>query len=71
MKSAQINITVNLKIIPFGQVFLEIKGYAKKVETEKKGFPVYQEPKTTNLQIIEITFGGENYSVPKTTNGFL
>jgi hypothetical protein len=31
---------------------------------EEKESSVYLEPKTTNPQLIEITFGGENYKIP-------
>ena len=68
-----IKINVNFRIIPFGHVSIEVKGREEEKETREreKESPVYLEPKTTNPQLIEITFGGENYTVPKTTDGFL
>jgi len=71
MKEAQIRINVNFKIIPFGHILIEMKGYEEEKEVREKELLVYLEPKTTNPQLIEITFGGENYTVPKTTDGFL
>jgi len=38
-------------------------------KTERK--PVYAEPGTTDTKTAEITFGGEDYIVPKTTGGLL
>jgi len=71
MKEAQIKIDINFKIIPFGHASIEIRGQEEEKEAREKEFPVYLEPKTTNPQLIEIIFGGENYTVPKTTGGFL
>lgn len=71
MKEAQIKINVNFKIIPFGHASIEIRGREEEKEISEKEFPVYLEPKTTNPQLIEITFDGENYTIPKTTGGFL
>jgi len=71
MKEAQIKVNVNFRMIPFGHTSIEVKGHEEEKEVREKEFPVYLEPKTTNPQLIEITFGGENYGVPKTTGGFL
>lgn len=71
MKEAQLKINVNFRIIPFGHISIEIKGHEVEEEVREKESPIYLEPKTTNPQAIEITFGGENYSVPKTTCGIL
>ena len=71
MKAAEAKINVNFKIIPFGHATIEIKGHEEEKELREKESPVYLEPKTTNPQLIEITFGGENYTVPKTTGGLL
>lgn len=71
MKEAQIKINVNFRIMPFGHASIEVKGHEEEKEAREKESPVYLEPKTTNPQLIEITFGGENYTVPKTTGGFL
>ncbi len=59
-------IQINFKIIPFGHSSIEIKHGAEKDVEE---FPVYSVPRTTNPQLIEITF--DEYKVPKTTGGFL
>ena len=71
MKEAEVKINVNFRIIPFGHASIEIKGHEEEKELIEKELPVYLEPKTTNLQLIEITFDGENYTVPKTTGGLL
>jgi hypothetical protein len=71
MKEAQIKINVNFRIMPFGHASIEVKGHEEEKEAREKESLVYLEPKTTNPQLIEITFGGENYTVPKTTGGFL
>lgn len=71
MKGAETKINVNFKIIPFGYASIEIKGHEEEKELREKEAPVYLEPKTTNPQLIKITFDGENYTVPKTTGGFL
>jgi hypothetical protein len=71
MKEAEVKINVNFRIIPFGHASIEIKDHEEEKELREKELPVYLEPKTTNLQLIEITFDGENYTVPKTTGGLL
>jgi len=71
MKESQVKINVSFKIIPFGHVSIEVKNHEAEEETREKESPIYLEPKTTNPQLIEIIFGGENYIVPKTTGGFL
>ncbi|MBU0568462.1 hypothetical protein KJ693_07270 [bacterium] len=71
MKEAQVKININFRILPFGHAFLEAKGYEEEKEVREKESPVYIVPKTTNPELIKITFGGENYAVPKTTGGFL
>lgn len=71
MKEAQIKININFRIIPFGHASIEVKRYDEEKEVREKESPIYLEPKTTNPQFIEITFGGENYTVPKTTGGLL
>jgi hypothetical protein len=71
MKEAEVKINVNFRIIPFGHASIEIKGHEEEKELREKELPVYLEPKTTNIQLIEITFDGENYTVPKTTGGLL
>jgi hypothetical protein len=67
----QMKINVNVRIIPFGHAEIQIKGHEEEKELGKKQAPTYLEPQTTNPQLIEITFGGENYIVPTTTGGFL
>lgn len=71
MKETQTKININLRIIPFGHASIEMRDHEEKKEVREKESPVYLEPKTTNPQMIEITFGGRNYSVPQTTCGIL
>jgi len=62
-----IQIQINFKIIPFGYASTKIKYHRAEKDVEE--FPVYSVPRTTNPQLIEITF--DEYKVPKTTGGFL
>ena len=71
MKEAHVKVNVNFKILPFGHTSIEVKGLEEEKEEREEEFPVYLEPKATNPQLIEITFGGDNYGIPKTTGGFL
>jgi len=71
MKEPKIKINVNFKIIPFGHVSIEVEGHEEEKEVREKESPVYIEPETTNPQLIEITFDGENYKMPTTTGGML
>lgn len=71
MKEAQIKINVNLKLLPFECASIEVKDYEKEIEGKGKESPVYTELKTTDAGLVEIAFNGENYVVPKTTNGLL
>lgn len=70
MMSSQPKVSVNLRILPFGHAVIEIKNNREVAEVKIQP-PEYTEPKTTDTQTIEITFGGENYVVPKTTGGIL
>ena len=69
MKEEQIKININFKMIPFGYASIELKGCEEEKEINEKKLPVYIEPKTTNPELIEIIFRGEDYIVPKTTGG--
>jgi len=54
------NVAISVTLL----VSIEIK-----TEKDVEEFPVYSVPRTTNPQLIEITF--DEYKVPKTTGGFL
>jgi hypothetical protein len=71
MKVPETKVNINFKILPFGHAQIEIRGGEETKEAKLECIPVYTEPKTTNQQIIEITFGGEEYRTPKTTGGLL
>ena len=69
MGISEVNVNIGFKILPFGHAQIVIKGQEprkKKLEQPVK----YIEPMTTNIQTIEIGFGGEEYKSPKTTSGF-
>ncbi len=68
MKERQVKLNINFRILPFGHASVEIKDRKGK---RKKETPLYAEPKTSNLEWMEITFDGIDYIVPKTTGGFL
>ena len=71
MGDSQVRLNISVRFLPFGHVVIQSKG-SEPVEMEKKEQkPVYSEPRTTDTKIVEITFGGENYIVPKTTGGLL
>jgi hypothetical protein len=67
LKSTQINIS--LRILPFGQVVIEIKGTAQKEKKEEEKTSLYKKPEITNVEIYEITSSGRYYTTPKTTGG--
>lgn len=69
MEDTPVKINVNFRIVPFGHISIELKTPEPLKNREKKEFPVYTEPRTTNPEVIEIIFGGENYTTPKTTGG--
>ena len=54
------NVAISVTLL----VSIEIK-----TEKDVEEFPVYSVPKTTNPQLVEISF--DEYKVPETTGGFL
>lgn len=70
MNEAKISVNLNLKIMPFGCASIELRAEEREAEKEKEGFPIYSPPMTTIPAIIEIAFNGDDYIVPKTTDGF-
>ena len=64
------NININIKILPFGRSYIELKGNEVEKTREVYTPPQYTEPKTTNPQFIEVPFCNENYIVPETTGGY-
>ena len=68
MVSLQLNINANVIILPFGQAVVKVNG-GQGVQEIKARPTDYYVPETTNIQLIEITYGGDDYGVPKTTGG--
>ena len=66
MNNKEINI--KFSVFPFCQFSSEYFGLKPK-EQERESLPQYTQPKTTNIQSLEISFCGENYTVPQTTSG--
>ena len=62
-------VDIILKILPFGNGQIELKGQEESEEPELGSRPRYGEPRTTNQEIIEVMFGGGDFIVPKTTGG--
>lgn len=69
MKIPETKININFKILPFGHAQIEIKGAEGEKENRLERTAEYSEPKTTNQQVIEIIFDGQEYKIPKTTGG--
>lgn len=70
MEKSQTKFNIEFKLLPFGHASIEIKKYQKEKQ-EEKILPVYTEPKTSNIEVIEINFEKADYIVPKTTGGCL
>jgi hypothetical protein len=68
----KVGFSVNFKIIPFGHASVEIKvqGGEEEEQPREKEVVLYLEPRTTNLQSAQITFDGNDYTVPTTTGSF-
>jgi len=62
------NITFNVRIMPFGHAAMTVRTGEGNPRV-KESMPVYREPKTTDEGMLEISFNGNNYSIPKTTGG--
>ncbi|MBU1207788.1 MAG: hypothetical protein KKH04_12805 [Proteobacteria bacterium] len=71
MNEANVAVSVNLKIMPFGCAAIEFKTEEKEIVERRKGSPIYSEPRTTIPNMVKIAFNGDDYIVPKTTNGSL
>jgi len=71
MMEMRAKLNVNFTIMPFGHTSIHIKNSRDKKEKQEQKKPVYAEPKTSNLDAIEITFNESDYVVPKTTGGCL
>lgn len=69
MKEESVKVNIKLKIMPFGQSSVEVRSSGKEVEKPETQLLVYLGPKTTNPHFVEISYDGENYSVPQTTGG--
>ena len=70
MEELNANFKINLKILPFGQVIIEIKNPGNLNEEILEQDQNYSQPKSTDIKIFEKTFGEDNYIVPQTTGGY-
>ena len=62
------NIKISINILPFGHMKLTFVSTGEKLEEKEK--PVYVEPRSTNIEKVEILYEGlEEYIIPKTTDG--
>jgi len=62
------NIKISMIILPFGQMKLTFSSTERR--PEKKEMPVYIEPRSTNIEKIEIFYeGSKDYKIPETTDG--
>ena len=62
-------LKITIQILPFGQRRLNYILGVEKFK-EKEHVPVYIEPTTTNVEIIEVRYGKtREYKVPETTAG--
>ena len=60
---------LNIKILPFGHISIEMKGSESAKENKLDQSVIYGEPGTSYPPLVEISFGGEEYRTPKTTGG--
>jgi len=64
-----INIKSSVNILPFGQMKLLFSSSEEEFE-EKEKIPVYIEPRSTNIEKVEIFYeGSKEYKIPETTDG--
>jgi len=54
--------------MPFGQAAMTVRTGEGSPQV-KESMPIYREPKTTDEKMLEISFDGNNYLIPKTTGG--
>jgi hypothetical protein len=71
MEDSQVRLNISIRFLPFGHFVFQSKGSEPVRVERKEQKPVYAEPKTTDTKTVEITFGGDNYVIPKTTGGLL
>jgi len=69
MMEGKVIFNIKLKIMPFGQSSVEFRSLGPEGSEAETQSPIYVGPKTTNPHFVEISFDGENYSVPQTTGG--
>ena len=62
-------VNTKLNILPFGTASISIRGGQDKVERKSEQRSQYIAPPTTNTEVEEIFFDGDNYYVPSTTGG--
>lgn len=62
------NINIRIRIMPFGHAETSIRN-GEVIPKCEESLPLYGEPKTTDEGLVEISFDGNNYTVPKSTGG--
>ncbi|MGA2913507.1 MAG: hypothetical protein ABSE07_08325 [Methanoregula sp.] len=65
----QVNVKVN--ILPFGTTSVSIKSTQGEVQKKSDDRAQYIAPPTTNTELVEFYFDGDNYYVPSTTGGLI
>ena len=63
----QVNVKVN--ILPFGTTTVSIRSTHCEIQRKSNDRPQYIAPPTTNTDLVEFYFDGDNYYVPSTTGG--
>ena len=71
MADSQVKVNISFRFLPFAHAIIQSRGTEPVDVKKKEQEPVYAEPKTTDTKIVEITFSGDNYIIPKTTGGLL
>jgi hypothetical protein len=62
-------VNVALEVLPFGSGVCRVAGEPSKKQASKPAAPHYIGPLNTNVEGVQVVFGGGTYSVPKTSSG--
>lgn len=69
MTDQQPQVNVKLNILPFGTTIVSIKSTQGEIQRKSDDRSQYIAPPTTNTDLEEFYFDGDNYYVPSTTGG--